>query len=88
MNYKKVYQEFFGYCDDDVVLCEICGAAAVDIHHIFYKQQGGKNNIENLIGLCRSCHDRAHFKKTPFIYPLELEKRHAEVMEIRKQNLF
>jgi len=37
MNYKKVYQEFFGYCDDDVVLCEICGAAAVDIHHIFYK---------------------------------------------------
>jgi hypothetical protein len=41
------------------VPCEICGAMAVDIHHIYARGMGGSNLkdvIENLMALCRKCH--------------------------------
>jgi len=47
----------------DMVFCEICGQVAVDIHHIEPKGMGGrkdKDDAENLIALCRLCHNRAH----------------------------
>jgi 5-methylcytosine-specific restriction endonuclease McrA len=55
--------DFFGYGIDDVVLCENCSMPAVDIHHIKERSQGGKHNIENLIALCRSCHNAVHNEK-------------------------
>lgn len=63
MNYKQVYFRYFGYCSDDVILCEVCGAVSVDIHHIVPKGMGGsktKDNIENLMAVCRDCHNKAH----------------------------
>ena len=41
--------------------CEICEAPAVDVHHIEARGMGGdpngnKDNINNLMGLCRKCH--------------------------------
>jgi predicted HNH restriction endonuclease len=62
MNHKETYKKHFKLSPDDVVLCEVCGKEAVDIHHILFKSQGGTNDIENLIGLCRCCHDAAHGK--------------------------
>ena len=56
----------FGYTIADFIPCEVCGAKAVDIHHIKYKGMGGSkklNDVENLIALCRSCHDDAHAEK-------------------------
>jgi predicted restriction endonuclease len=44
------------------VLCEVCGAVAVDIYHIQFKGQGGTDEIENLIALCGNDHDIAHGK--------------------------
>jgi len=44
----------------DVVFCEYCGIIANDIHHIEYKSQGGTDEPENLIALCRYCHNSAH----------------------------
>lgn len=66
----KVYREFFKIGDQDIVLCELCSKQANDIHHI--TSRGLKsfecmtivyddiNNILNLIGLCRDCHNKAH----------------------------
>jgi 5-methylcytosine-specific restriction endonuclease McrA len=44
--------------------CEVCGGQAQDIHHIQPRGMGGsksRDNIENLIALCRTCHHEADF---------------------------
>ena len=48
------------YDVSDFMPCEICKQQAVDIHHIDSRGMGGSNTkdiIENLMALCRSCHD-------------------------------
>lgn len=35
-------------------------------HHIRYKSQGGGDNHENLITLCRACHDLVHSNKQKY----------------------
>ena len=50
--------------------CEVCKAKAVDIHHIKRRSEfgskkksrneGHQDHIDNLIALCRLCHDKAH----------------------------
>ena len=59
---------FHDYVLDDVILCEHCSKVAVDIHHIDARGLGGdarghRNQIENLIALCRSCHIKAETNK-------------------------
>jgi 5-methylcytosine-specific restriction endonuclease McrA len=54
-----VYLHHFNYDTDDFIPCEVCGAKAVDIHHIKARGMGGSNTkdvIENLQALCRKCH--------------------------------
>lgn len=60
VKYKKVYIDFFDYCISEYIPCEHCSSPAIDIHHLLFKSQGGKDVIENLIALCRYCHNRAH----------------------------
>lgn len=69
INHKKVYLSHFNFDEGDFVPCEICGAEAVDIHHIDCRGMGGsknKDNIENLMALCRKDHlffgDKKQFK--------------------------
>jgi 5-methylcytosine-specific restriction endonuclease McrA len=57
--HTKKYLDYFGYTLDDFYSCEVCGGRMVDIHHIDCRGMGGSNDkdeIENLMGLCRSCH--------------------------------
>jgi 5-methylcytosine-specific restriction endonuclease McrA len=59
----KIYFQHFKIAQDDRILCEYCGMQAVDVHHIDNKGLGGskkKDDINNLIALCRKCHDKAH----------------------------
>lgn len=62
--YKKTYLNHFGYVEQDFIPCENCGNRAVDVHHLTFRSQGGKDVIENLIGVCRDCHNHAHSDKS------------------------
>ena len=68
-DHKKAFSKYWGYSDQDIPICWSCYKGyAVDIHHIENKKMGGspgnkKNSIDNLIPLCRKCHDFAHKDK-------------------------
>ena len=52
---------FFGYGEQDFIPCEVCNQRANDVHHIEARGMGGsklKDNIENLMALCRKHHDK------------------------------
>ena len=64
--HTKIYFEYFDYGIEDFIPCELCGAKAVDIHHLEAKGMGGsktKDYIENLIALCRMDHVKCHENK-------------------------
>jgi len=55
------YFESIGESPHHNLKCEICPARAVDIHHIDARGMGGskhKDGPENLIAVCRPCHDK------------------------------
>ena len=57
--HTKIYLNHFGYDESSFIPCEICGKKAVDIHHIEARGMGGskeKDNINNLMALCREDH--------------------------------
>ncbi len=60
VKHVKIYLEYFDYCQDDFIPCENCSRKAVDIHHLVFRSQLGKDEISNLMALCRDCHDIAH----------------------------
>lgn len=68
-SYTKAYLKFFGYDENDFIPCSVCGAKAVDIHHIEVRTKGKEylNDIYNLIALCRKHHtelgDRKQYKE-------------------------
>lgn len=62
----------------DPIFCEWCGAHAVDIHHINGRHGKSANSIENLVALCRGCHQDAHDNK---IGKQELINRHERNLE-------
>ena len=77
--HTKIYMNYFGYGEQDTILCEVCGVGAVDIHHINGRGKG-KDVIENLIAVCRKCHNAAH--------GLEKTYLHKDVLtQIPKNNL-
>jgi len=65
-NHTSVYLEYFGYSGYEWCQCEVCGGTLIDIHHIIPRSKFGskrkkeQDDISNLIGLCRICHDKAH----------------------------
>jgi hypothetical protein len=75
---KKVYEEVRMR---DVYRCRACGfplvggntGGKVEVHHIIFRSQGGRDVHENLISLCSSCHRKAHGTERPRIERFELE---------------
>ena len=66
--HTNVYFSFFGYDKTSYIECEVCHAQAQDIHHIEPRGMGGnpkgdKDRIENLMAVCRQCHDKYGDKK-------------------------
>ena len=70
--HTKVYMTFFDYGETDFVMCEFCQQdRAVDIHHLESRGMGGskeKDYIENLVGLCRDCHNKCEHDKMANFY--------------------
>ena len=50
----------------DKYICQNCKGKSKDkrleVHHIIYKQNGGSDDVDNLITLCKTCHDKVHHK--------------------------
>ena len=63
VKYKQIYLDHFGLNPSDWIGCEVCGITAVDIHHLTFKSQCGKDEIENLAAVCRTCHIFCHNSK-------------------------
>lgn len=40
--------------------CRLCGRPAQDAHHLIYRSHDGDDVPDNLIPLCRRCHDTVH----------------------------
>jgi len=62
--HTKVYFDFFDYGEQDYIPCEMeCGSKATDVHHLTKRSKFGskqeRDYIENLMGLCRDCHNKA-----------------------------
>jgi 5-methylcytosine-specific restriction endonuclease McrA len=87
----KNYLAFFKPHDDQNIPCEICKNRAVDIHHIIPRSKFGKkrkdeqDHVNNLMALCRICHDMAHAEKYTKEYLSQIHlkkvKSHEEVQE-------
>ena len=68
--------------------CEACRRRAVlDVHHVTKRSQGGEHDPDqNLIALCRTCHDRTDWAFSAgrlVIEPLGEGKFHCEVVFAR-----
>lgn len=65
--YKKIFFDFWGYGEQDFILCMGCEKAeAVDIHHLSPRGSGGSKHKDipsNLAPVCRSCHWKAETNK-------------------------
>jgi hypothetical protein len=77
--HTKIYMKAFGYDLTDFIPCEVCGSKAVDIHHIEARGMGGSKDAdrpENLMALCRKCHETYGDKKQymEFLINLHLSK--------------
>lgn len=62
--HTKVYLSQMGYETCDWIPCEVCAAPQEpgigDVHHIDGRRIKNANHIDNLIFLCRYCHQQAH----------------------------
>jgi 5-methylcytosine-specific restriction endonuclease McrA len=82
------YFKAFGYDESSILICECCGVPASDVHHIEPRSSFGSTRkkeqdaVDNLIALCRECHDEAHGRNSR-----ELKREFKIIAQMRKSNL-
>lgn len=86
--HTKVYLKYFGFKIAEDCFCEICGIYANDIHHIEARGMGGnplkdKDQIQNLMALCRTCHNRYGDIRDKKEW---LKSLHLKFIELRKKS--
>jgi len=73
LNNKWLYQKGINYgfantrayvLDRDKYTCQYCKGKSnhkkLETHHIIFRKNGGSDNADNLITLCKTCHDNLH----------------------------
>ena len=73
--HARIYLDYFGLIESDVILCEVCGKVGADIHHI-YGRGKGKDTISNLMCVCRLCHQKAHGGTKTYLHPDVMQAIH------------
>ena len=76
----RIYFKHFGYGIDSFIPCEVCGKKAVDIHHIHGRGKG-KDVIENLMAVCRECHDKCHGNAKTYLHPDVMQTIHDNFLK-------
>ena len=80
--HTKIYLKSRGLTGHEFIPCEGCGGRqVVDVHHLENRGMGGSKLLDtpdNLIGLCRFCHDRAHRDKE---FNEKLKQRVKEILD-------
>jgi len=65
--YTQVYFDFFGFDISDWIPCEVCQKRqATEIHHIEGRLGELLTKIENLVAICRLCHEK-YGQKTKYL---------------------
>lgn len=54
---KSVLKRSDGRCEARIRGCQ---GSAVHVHHILRRSQGGKHDLDNLMGVCHWCHSYIH----------------------------
>jgi 5-methylcytosine-specific restriction endonuclease McrA len=75
--HTRIYLKSIGAGEQSTVLCEVCNAVAVDIHHIESRGMGGRkgaDTLDNLVALCRECHGKAHAGKIEGLKELAVKR--------------
>jgi 5-methylcytosine-specific restriction endonuclease McrA len=44
----------------DAGRCRVCGKAGYEAHHVEFRSRGGKDEMANLVLVCRQCHQDIH----------------------------
>jgi 5-methylcytosine-specific restriction endonuclease McrA len=58
--HTRVFIKHYNIGEQDIFMCQYCGQRqCVDVHHINGRGKE-KDVIENLVGLCRDCHEKVH----------------------------
>ena len=51
----------------DKYICQSCKGKSkekrLEVHHVIYRSNGGSDNADNLVTLCKVCHDKVHDNK-------------------------
>lgn len=54
-------------------ICPVCGGEATDVHHLTY-ERFGHESMEDLVSLCRKCHNQAESFYNPAITPWAMDE--------------
>lgn len=79
-NVKNFVLNRDGYC------CQICKGKnkceKLHVHHILFRSNGGTNSVDNLLTLCKECHNELHSKPEAQEFSLKLvNKRRANTTD-------
>jgi hypothetical protein len=77
----RIYLKHFGYGEQSYIPCEICGKRSNDLHHIDARGMGAtnqKNDISNLMALCREHHLELGDKKQHMEYLKSVHEKYLK----------
>ena len=86
-SHVRNYFKHFGIGEQDVICCEVCGksgradSSGFDLHHIIARSHGGGDSVDNIILLCRRCHNAAHGLEKTYLHKDVLSEIHINFMK-------
>lgn len=82
MSEKEIYKTIV----EEEPYCMLCGSTYwLQIHHVYYRSQGGLTIKKNLIRLCDKCHKLVHSNKKKY-QPMLLEIQYKKYGHFTKNS--